>query len=278
MSDSHRPVTTVSSTVAPFQGGGIVQQSHSAAANATDVAASTSTAISVPGGSGTSSTAAAASGGNVVAIQTTATEKDTTTRVNIDEDPRAKLMFYLDCISCVFDDFYTLCMEILKEQSISKIDCLLKYKNYRALTVKQCDEVLILCDVLRPSLFNNKCIFANAQKCGNLTNRFFKLEEVEKSLAIQNEIIVRGEKRHVKKIMYYDTLYLEKNYFKPMRCLEHRLKVIRQGRYLDSETFTENYKVHLLLTIIFPFWVVVWVAMCLHEGDPSKIPEEQTEP
>lgn len=278
MSDSHQPETTVSSTVAPFQGGGIVQQSHSAAANATDVAASTSTAISVPGGSGTSSTAAAASGGNVVAIQTTATEKDTTTRVNIDEDPRAKLMFYLDCISCVFDDFYTLCMEILKEQSISKIGCLLKYKNYRALTVKQCDEVLILCDVLRPSLFNNKCIFANAQKCGNLTNRFFKLEEVEKSLAIQNEIIVRGEKRHVKKIMYYDTLYLEKNYFKPMRCLEHRLKVIRQGRYLDSETFTENYKVHLLLTIIFPFWVVVWVAMCLHEGDPSKIPEEQTEP
>lgn len=278
MSDSHQPVTTVSSTVAPFQGGGIVQQSHSAAANATDVAASTSTAIAVPGGSGTSSTAAAASGGNVVAIQTTATEKDTTTRVNIDEDPRAKLMFYLDCISCVFDDFYTLCMEILKEHSISKIDCLLKYKNYRALTVKQCDEVLILCDVLRPSLFNNKCIFANAQKCGNLTNRFFKLEEVEKSLAIQNEIIVRGEKRHVKKIMYYDTLYLEKNYFKPMRCLEHRLKVIRQGRYLDSETFTENYKVHLLLTIIFPFWVVVWVAMCLHEGDPSKIPEEQTEP
>lgn len=174
MSDSHQPVTTVSSTVAPFQGGGIVQQSQSAAANETDVAASTSTAIAVPGGSGTRSTAAAASGGNVVAIHTTATEKDTTTRVTIDEDPRAKLMFYLDCISCVFGDFYTLCMEILNEQSISNIECLLEYKNYRALTVKQCDEILILCDVLRPSLFNNKCIFANAQKCGNLTNRFFK--------------------------------------------------------------------------------------------------------
>lgn len=50
MSDSHQPETTVSSTVAPLQGGGIVQQSHSAAANKTDVAASTSTAIAVPGG------------------------------------------------------------------------------------------------------------------------------------------------------------------------------------------------------------------------------------
>lgn len=47
-------------------------------------------------------------------------------------------------------------MEILNEQSISNIECLLEYKNYRALTVKQCDEILILCDVLRPSLFNNK--------------------------------------------------------------------------------------------------------------------------
>lgn len=184
-----------------------MQQSHSAAANETDVAATTSTAIAVPGGSGTRSTAAAASGGNVVAIHTTATEKDTTTRVTIDEDPRAKLMFYLDCISCVFGDFYTLCMEIINEQSISNIECLLEYKNYRALTVKQCDEILILCDALRPSLFNNKCIFANAQKCGNLTNRFFKMEEVEKSLAIQNEIIVRGERRQVKKIIFRKELF-----------------------------------------------------------------------
>lgn len=77
MSDSHQPKTTVSSTVAPLQGGGIVHQSHSAAANKTDVAASTSTAIAVPGGSGTRSTAAATSGGNVVALETTSTEKAT---------------------------------------------------------------------------------------------------------------------------------------------------------------------------------------------------------
>lgn len=63
--------------MAPLQGGGIVQQSHSATANKTDVATSISTAIAVPGGSGTRSTAAAASGGNVVALETTSTEKAT---------------------------------------------------------------------------------------------------------------------------------------------------------------------------------------------------------
>lgn len=34
--------------------------------------------------------------------------------------------------------------------------------------------------------------------------------------------------------------------------------------FRDYETFTENYKVHLLVTLIFPFWVVVWVAMVMH--------------
>lgn len=114
MSDSHQPETTVSFTVASFQGGGIVQQSHSAAANATDVAASTSTAIAVPGGSGTRSTAAAASGGNVVALETTTTERATGETISVKEDPRSKLMYYLLCISGVFDEFYSMCKEIVK--------------------------------------------------------------------------------------------------------------------------------------------------------------------
>lgn len=37
------------------------------------------------------------------------------------------------------------------------------------------------------------------------------------------------------------------------------------------ETFTENYKVHLLLTIIFPFWVVVWVAMVIRLFQINKL-------
>lgn len=232
MSELQPPVTTASSSLAPLPHGGIVQQTHSAAANATDVAASTSTAIAVPKGSGTRSTAAAASGGNVVALQTTATEQATGTTVTVDEDPRAALMFYLHCISSVFDGFYGVCREILKVDSISQIECLFEYENFRALTLTQYDQVLILCDALRPNLFINKCIFENTQKCGDSQNKFYKIEEVERSLAIQNEIIVRGENRQVSKIMYYRPSYLEKNYYKPMSRLEHRLKVIRKGEHL----------------------------------------------
>lgn len=276
MSELQPPVTTASSSLVPLPHGGIVQQTHSAAANATDVAASTSTAIAVPKGSGTRSTAAAASGGNVVALQTTATEQATGKAVRIKEDPRARLMFYLGNISSVFKDFYSMSMEILKTDSFLEIECLVDDQLYDKLTVEQCDKMLILCDALRPNLFINKCIFENAQKCGNSMNEFFKIEEVEKSLAIQNEIIVRGEKRHVSEIMYYEPSYLEINYYEPMRRLDHRLKLIRKGDHL--KTFTENYKVHLLMALIFPFWVVVWAAMCVYESNPTDPTPQHTEP
>lgn len=278
MAHSEQQVQSISASLTALSDRGFVHQNYSASLSDINVAASTSTAIAVPKGAGTRSIAAAASGDNLVALETTATVQTTGRSVKVSKDPRARLMFYLSCISSVFDDFYTLCKEILKEDSLSNIECLLMYREYRALTLEQCDKVLILCDVLRPDLFNNKCIFGDAKKCGYSSNEFYKVDEVEKSLAIQNEIIVKGEKRHVKKIMYYDASYLEENYFEPMRLLDHRLRVIRKGEHLDYETFTENYKVHLLVTLIFPFWVVVWVAMCLHERDPSEMPEEQTEP
>lgn len=232
MSDFHQPETTVSSTVAPLQGGGIVQQSYSAAANKTDVAASTSTAISVPGGSGTRSTAAAASGGNVVALETISTEKATGGAISVKDDPRSNLMYYLLCISGVFGEFYSICKGIVKADSTTEIDCLLEADKFNLLTVEQCDKVLILCDVLRPNLFIDKCIFKNSQKCGKSLNKFYKIEETEKSLAIQNEVVLRGVKRQVSYIMYYKQSYFEEYYFEPMRLLEHRLRAIRKGKHL----------------------------------------------
>lgn len=232
MAHSEQHVQSISASVTALSDRGFVHQTYSASLGDINVAASTSTAISVPKGTGTRSVAAAASGDNLVALETTSTVQATGRSVKVSKDPRARLMFYLSCISGVFDDFYKMCKEILKENSLSNIECLLKYHDFGALTVKQCDKVLILCDILRPDLFNNKCIFGDAKKCGYSSNEFYKVDEVEKSLAIQNEIIVKGEKRHVKKIMYYDASYLEENYFEPMRLLDHRLRVIRKGELL----------------------------------------------
>ena len=61
----------------------------------------------------TKSSATAASGVNVVAIQTTITEKHSTQKTSVDENPRAKVMFYLDCVACVLVWFYDVCKEIM---------------------------------------------------------------------------------------------------------------------------------------------------------------------
>ncbi|XP_061169551.1 uncharacterized protein LOC133178907 [Saccostrea echinata] len=275
MSDLQHPVTTTVSTLTPIRGG-IVQQSHVAAANTTDVAASTSTAIAVPGGAGTRSTAVAASGGNVAALQTTATLTATGKAVTVGEDPRAKLMFYLSNISSVFVEFYDVCRLILQVESDDDIFPLLDHDAFYKLTTKQSDQMLRLCEVLCPNVFINKCIFQDAAKCGNFQNEFFKLEEVEKSLAIQNEVIIRGEKRHVSKIMYYTPNYLNDNYFEPMKHLDHRLRVLRRGE--TEVSFAENYKLHLLMSLIFPFWVVIWTALCVYESRPGDQTPASTVP
>ena len=232
MAEPLEPVTTTSSSLTPLYGGGIVQQSHSAAANATDVAASTTTAISVPGGTGTKSSAAAASGGNVAAIQTTITEQATGHLTQIDVDPRAQLAFYLHCISSVLDGFFGVCNGIIKDLTFGEFKRLLDYKNFRRLTEKECDKLLLLADALPPTLFINKVFFENSQKCKGSSNKFYKIEEVEKSLAIQNDVMFRGENRHVSEIMYYTPNFFKNKYYEPMRSLEHRLRAIRKGHHL----------------------------------------------
>ena len=233
MAEPLEPVTTTSSSLTPLYGGGIVQQSHSAATNATDVAASTTTAISVPGGTGTKSSAAAASGGNVAAIQTTITEQATSQSTQVDVDPRAQLAFYLNCINGVLDGFLGVCNGIIKDLTLGEFDRLLDYKNFRQLTEKECDKLLLLADALPPTLFINKVFFENSQKCKpDRSNEFYKIEEVEKSLAIQNDVMFRGENRHVSEIMYYTPNFFKNKYYEPMRSLEHRLRAIRKGHHL----------------------------------------------
>ncbi|XP_048771394.2 uncharacterized protein LOC125677391 [Ostrea edulis] len=127
--------------------------------------------------------------------------------------------------------------------------------------------VLILARALRPTLFINKCLFENDKMCKNSANKFYKIEQVEKSLAVTDDVIVRGERSSVLKVMYYKSFYMEKHYYGPMRKLEFRFHQIDKG--LHVLRFSEKYHLHLLISLLFPVWVVVWVALCFMENDPT---------
>lgn len=56
--------------------------------------------------------------------------------VKVSKDFCVKLMFYFNCILIVFDDFYIMCKEILKENMLFNIECLFKYYDFGVLIVK----------------------------------------------------------------------------------------------------------------------------------------------
>jgi hypothetical protein len=103
------------------------------------------------------------------------------------------------------------------------------YKEYTKLSAEESDMVLILARALRPTLFINKCFFENEKMCNNSSNKFYKIEEVEKSMAVTNDVIVKGERTFISKVMYYKSSYMEKHYYGPMEKLEFRLCQIDKG-------------------------------------------------
>ncbi|XP_056015804.1 uncharacterized protein LOC130053164 [Ostrea edulis] len=259
------PVTTTTRSVEAVPNRGIVHQTTAAAANQTDVAASTSTAVAVPGGVGTRTTAGAASQGNVAALETTTKLVETSSRSNVPDDPKAHLMFYLKCLKGVLKNFYDICLGILEVNDRDFVDKLIKYKEYAALSTEESDMMLILARTLRPTLFINKCLFENDKMCKNSANKFYKIEQVEKSLAVTDDVIVRGERSSVSEVMYYKSFYMEKHYYGPMAELEYRLHQIDKG--LHRLRFSEKYHLHLLFSLLCPFWVVIWIATCFMESD-----------
>lgn len=56
--------------------------------------------------------------------------------VKVSKDFWVRLMFYFSCILGVFDDFYKMCKEILKENLLFNIECLFKYYDFGVLIVK----------------------------------------------------------------------------------------------------------------------------------------------
>ena len=174
-----------------------------------------------------------------------------------------------------------MCEDIIEDLSFKDDKFLLDFETFYQLPTRQNDRVLLLADALPPKLFLNKFFFENQNKCKGHSNEFHKIEEVENHL-----VMFRRGNRHVSEIMYFTPYVLRYNYQEPMRRLKHRLRAIRKGQhllvstqnfknwclysasipkcfidfYFSGETFSENYKVHLFLSLLFRFWVIVWTA------------------
>lgn len=220
-----RQIRTISEKVT------IKHQNHLVASD-TALAACSSTSVNVTGGAGARTAAAVSSEGNIAALETTSTTVRTGTSVTVPDDPRAHLMFYLSCLSTVLGEFEDTVSEVLDPKYHSAIHLFTDYMNYKSLSTELSDQLLLLCDILKPGLFINKCFFKDPKMCGDSVNDFYKIEEVEKFVAVNNHIVVRGENRAVQKIMFFQPEFLVRYYVTPIKKLHYRLFQIQRGQHL----------------------------------------------
>ena len=137
--------------------------------------------------------------------------------VSIPNHPKARLMYYLNCMC-----------QVLAIDDEGGIETLTDYRNYYTLDEIETDLLVYLCAALSPDVLMGKCIFPHEELCGELNNQFFELSEVTTSLAATEHIIIGGQSRKVKKIMTFKMSWLEDNYIEPMVHFIHRLQ--NQGR------------------------------------------------
>jgi len=142
--------------------------------------------------------------------------KDFGTTVTVPDNPKAKLMYYLDCVAVVID---------LNSPNLNRLR---NYRNYYTLNEAETDALLALALLLSPDELLNK-VFFHSEDCGGSSNKFLELSAVSNMLAVTDNIVIGGERKRVAKIMFFRMSWMEKNYFTPIRSFQGRLERMARG-------------------------------------------------
>jgi len=142
--------------------------------------------------------------------------KDTTRSVTVPANPKAKLMYYLDCVATVIQ---------LDNPNLSRLR---NFSSYYSLSDEETDALLILIVLLSPDKLIGK-VFFHREDCGGRSNQFFELSAVTHMLAVSDNVLIGGESKRIAKIMFYQRSWMENNYIAPFRSFESRLQRLSRG-------------------------------------------------
>ncbi|KAK3584341.1 hypothetical protein CHS0354_017511 [Potamilus streckersoni] len=127
--------------------------------------------------------------------------------VGVPNDPRARLMYYLSCMSAVLD--------LDDSPNLSRLT---NFSNY-FLSEDETSTLLTLCLLLSPDDLLGKCIFQDDDMCGDSCNNFFEISAVQQRLLVTESLVIGGTQRAIKKIMTFKMSWLERNWFEPIKVL-----------------------------------------------------------
>lgn len=142
--------------------------------------------------------------------------KDFGRDISLPENPKAKLMYYLDCVAVVIQ---------LNDPILRRLR---SYRNYSSLTEAETDALLAFVVLFSPDELIGK-VFFPSEDCGGGSNQFYELNAVSHMLAVTDNILIGGERKRVAKVMFFTRLWLEYNYLVPLRSFQSRLQRIARG-------------------------------------------------
>lgn len=142
--------------------------------------------------------------------------KDISTTASVPNNPRAKLMYYLNCVAGVIQ---------LDSPNLIRLR---DYRNHYLLNESEIDALLALVILFSPDELSGK-VFFPSEDCGGSTNQFFELNSVSQTLAVADNILIGGERKRVAKVMFFQRSWMENYYFSPIRSFQGRLQRLAQG-------------------------------------------------
>lgn len=145
--------------------------------------------------------------------------RETSQSANVPNDPKAKLMYYLNSVCSV-----------LKLDDDPDINRLRRYENYYMLSYSDVSVLISLCLLLKPDVLLNKCIFQNDALCGDSQNKFYSLETVRHNLLVAGSVMIGGQNKQVTNIMTFKMSWLRNNWANPIQILIERQRQEREER------------------------------------------------
>ncbi|CAF4091830.1 unnamed protein product [Rotaria magnacalcarata] len=118
----------------------------------------------------------------------------------------------------------------IKECVCGAIECnmtpqmnrLSNYNNWRYLSADEIRQLIALCYVFSPDVFEDKVFFNSPALCGNSSNKFYEISQVRNQLLAVSSIVIAGQSRRVNKIMVYKRTWMMENFANPILRLVQR--------------------------------------------------------
>lgn len=137
------------------------------------------------------------------------------TTATIPANPKAKLMYYLNCVATLIE---------LDNPNLNRLR---NFQNYYFLNDAETDALLTLVVLFKPAELIGKIFFPKEDLPSN--NEFYELSAVSHMFAVSENMVIGGKRTRAAKIMCFKRCWLENNYITPIMSFQGRLERIARG-------------------------------------------------